>query len=98
MGAEQLIYISLKLGLGGISAVFAIAAWSKTRESPWFFVVLGILCLYAETIYSILGILGFTGDFFMINSISAASLVFSALPPFFFIIAFVLVIIKKSHI
>ena len=98
MDSGQLIFISTKLILGGAAAVFAIAVWARTREAPWLFVVLGILSFYADTIFTILEAAGFTIDFVTVYTIPLPSLILAALPPFFFIIAFIIMLVKKSRV
>jgi len=43
--------LSVRLVLGAIASFVAIASWSKTRHAYWFFVIAGILCSYAGTLY-----------------------------------------------
>ncbi|MDR2467377.1 MAG: hypothetical protein LBD22_00250 [Spirochaetaceae bacterium] len=94
----DIIHIALKLALGGLASVFAIAVWARTRDASWLFVVLGILAFYTETIYFILERLGFTSDLFIVNQIMVLPIVFSSLPPLFFITAFLIILIKKRRL
>lgn len=98
MDSGQLLYSAVKIGLGALTAVFAIAVWSRTREAPWLFVVLGILAFYSETLWSILGMFGIGAELPAIYAVPLPSLIFCVLPPIFFIIAFIIMLIKKTRL
>lgn len=48
--AELLVY--------GAASFLAIIAWSRTRDVPWLFIVIGVISLYAANILHALDILG----------------------------------------
>ncbi|MDR2509403.1 MAG: hypothetical protein LBC77_02030 [Spirochaetaceae bacterium] len=89
METSQILLIAVKLALGGLAAILAIAVWARTREAAWLFTVLGILALYTETIYRILEILGMGLDIPIFGSMQIPDLVLTVLPPVFFITAFI---------
>lgn len=94
---DELLVITTRLGAGALAAVFSIAVWARTREAAWLFVVLGILALYAETIWSIGQSFGFT-DIIMPRHIAwIIPVLLSALPFVFFTAACVALLVKKSR-
>ncbi len=90
--ANLILYI-IKLVLGGISAFFAIVLWSRTRDAAWMSMVAGTVINYTGTVYDMLIDFGvvFTTDIELF-SIPLTTLLFTVVPPLFFIIAFILMI------
>jgi hypothetical protein len=96
MNTGELVYISSRLVLGALASFFAIMLWSKTRDVAWMLMVIGIITAYIETIYSILLLLGISGESRVsMGPITPASLVLPNLPTVFFIIAFLVMVIRK---
>jgi hypothetical protein len=99
MDTGYLIYILSRLILGALASLLAIVVWSRTRDAAWMLVVAGILAGYAETLYSVLGVLGITGGtVFSVESAPAAALALVNLPVCFFIAAFSVMIARKFHL
>ena len=90
--SELILYI-IKLSLGGIAAFLAIMLWSKTRDAAWMSLVAGTVIHYAGVVYNMLIDFGvvFRGDIYVLG-LSLSSLLFTALPLIFFIIAFILML------
>jgi hypothetical protein len=96
MDAGEIIYITSRLVLGALSSFFAIMLWSKTRDVAWMLVVIGTIAAYIETVYSILDMFGITrGDTFVIGSVPVAAIVLPSLRTAFFIIAFLIMVVRK---
>jgi hypothetical protein len=92
----ELVYISSRLVLGALASFFAIMLWAKTRDVAWMLMVIGTIAAYIETIYSILSLLGISGGGRVsMDPITAASLVLPNLPTVFFIIAFLVMVVRK---
>ncbi|MCL2206038.1 MAG: hypothetical protein FWB82_05905, partial [Treponema sp.] len=58
MDSGQIVYISLRLALGGVACFLAIMLWSRTRDVAWMLMVIGVIASYVETVYATLGVLG----------------------------------------
>jgi uncharacterized membrane protein len=70
--------------------------WSKTRDVAWMLMVIGTVAAYIETVYSILDMFGITeGDTFVIGSVPVAAIVLPSLRTAFFIIAFLIMVVRK---
>jgi hypothetical protein len=85
-----------RLALGAAAVFFAIAFWSKTRDTAWMFVVIGVIAGYAETVYSILrnfGIAGLSGP--SVGYVPLLLILLSNLPAASFLAAFVTALIRK---
>jgi hypothetical protein len=96
MDIGEVVYISSRLVLGALASFFAIMLWSKTRDVAWMLMVIGTIAAYIETVYSILDIFGITrGDTFTIGSVPVAAIVLPCLPTLFFIIAFLIMVVRK---
>jgi hypothetical protein len=96
MDAGEIIYTTSRLVLGALSSFFAIRLWSKTRDVAWMLMVIGTIAAYIETVYSILDMFGITrGDTFVIGSIPVAAIVLPSLRTAFFIIAFLIMVVRK---
>lgn len=93
----ELILFIIKLVLGGVAAFLAILLWSKMRDTAWMCLVVGVVFSYAGVVFEMMSTLGLTatgeGIFF---GVSLAKLFFAVLPSVFYIIAFVLMIIRSK--
>lgn len=94
---ELLLYI-IKLVLGGVASFFAILLWSKTRDAAWMSLVAGAVVSYAGVIYSMLEDMGiaFSKDLHIFG-MPLTKLVFAVLPSVFFILAFVLMLLRNRE-
>jgi hypothetical protein len=98
MDAGEIIYISSQLAAGALASFFAIMLWSKIRDVAWMLIVIGAIAAYVNTVYSILEFFGIVGDAVLsIGSVPFASIVLPVLPPIFFSIAFIVMIIRKTR-
>jgi hypothetical protein len=96
MDVGEIIYISSRLVLGAFASFFAIMLWSKTRDVAWMLMVIGTIAAYIETVYSILDLFGITeGDTLMIGSVPAAAIILPCLRTIFFIVAFLVMVLRK---
>ncbi|MDR1286321.1 MAG: hypothetical protein LBK08_01805 [Treponema sp.] len=96
MDSGEILYITTRLVLGALASFFAIMLWSKTRDVAWMLMVIGTIAAYIETVYSILDMFGITeGDTFTIGRVPVAAIVLPSLETVFFIIAFLIMVIRK---
>jgi hypothetical protein len=95
MDIGEIILVSSRLILGALAAFFAIMLWSKTRDVAWMLMVIGTITAYVETVYSILELFGITVSAANIGSVPLTSIVLPNLPVIFFIIAFVVMVIRS---
>lgn len=97
MTQSQMILFVIKLILGGAAAFCAILLWSKTKDSAWMCLVAGSVCKYAGLVYEMLVTLGILlPESIIICEIPLSTLIFTALPDLFFIIAFILMLKRNS--
>jgi len=96
MDSGQVLYIIVRLTLGAAAAFFAILLWSKTRDAAWMFMVIGVISSYVEIVYSILTMLGISGENVLtVGSMPLLSIVLPCLPMVFFIAAFAVMTARK---
>jgi hypothetical protein len=96
MDSGQVIYIASRLALGALASFFAIMVWSKIRDVAWMLMVIGTIAVYVETVYSILNLMGITGDnLLVIGSVPLISIILPCLPTIFFTVAFVVMAVRK---
>lgn len=94
---SQMILFIIKLILGGIASFFAILLWAKNRDGAWMFVVAGTILQYCAIVYNLLCAVGIIPvDFLQIFGIPLFTLIFTVVTPVFFIVAFILMIIRKD--
>ena len=99
MVVEEMILIITRLGIGAIATFLAIILWSKTRDTAWMFVVIGTIVNYGEIVFSTLEKFGVVRtDYIVIRGISVVKVGFANLPMLFFIIAFMIMIIRKRKL
>jgi len=88
------LYI-IKLALGGIAAFLSILLWSKTRDAAWMCVIAGTIVAYAGIVVDLLTSMGLIATRgLQIAQISLFSLIFTIVPTLFYIIAFILLILR----
>ncbi len=93
MTQPQMILYAVKLVLGGIAAFCSILLWSKTKDAVWMCLVVGVVAKYAGVVYEILVTLGIIfPESAVFLGIPLLTLIFTALPDIFFVIAFVLML------
>ena len=92
---EIVLYI-IKLVLGGITAFLAIMLWSKTRDPAWMSLVAGAIVSYAGIVFQMMVDLGIVlpGNI-LLDGISLPVLLFTVIPAVFFILAFILMLIRS---
>ena len=97
MTIDQWILILSRLALGSIATFLAIILWSKTRDSAWMFIVIGVIVSYGEIVYTTLVSFGvIQEDWVNFSGISIVQIVFANLPTVFFIIAFLIMVVRRS--
>jgi len=93
--SEMLLFI-VKLVLGGITAFLAIMLWSKTRDAAWMSLVAGAVTSYAGIVYDMMVRLGIIiPGGLSVAGIPLATLLFTVIPSCFFILAFILMLIRS---
>lgn len=97
MNPEVLIYI-IRLVLDGIIAFLAILLMSKNRDASWMCLVAGFLLSYAALVFNLMIKLGiFTVSSICLLGIPLSTLLCEVLPSLFFMIAFILMLIKSNR-
>jgi hypothetical protein len=95
MDLGQIVYILGRLVLGAAASFLAIMLWPRIRDAAWILVIIGIIVAYAETVYSILTIMGIGSEHIMLGSMSLLSVVLPCLSTGFFIAAFAVMVARK---
>jgi hypothetical protein len=97
MDVGEIVLISSRLALGAVSSFLAIVLWSKTRDVAWMLIVVATIAAYAETVYAILDRFGLTeGVQLAIGSVPLASIIMPNLPTLLYIVAFAVMVARKS--
>jgi len=97
MENSELVLFIIKLVLGGIAAFLAILLWSKTRDPAWMAIIGGTIIAYVGVVVDMmtnLGMIVFHGS--LVGGIPLLSLIFSVVPTLFYIIGFILIIIRSG--
>ena len=98
MDIGQMIFVYSRLVFGGAAAFLAIMLLLETRDIAWMMVMIGIIIMYVDLVYSALGHLRIIADNIMlVGSVSLAVILLPALQISFFIAAFVILIIRKHR-
>jgi len=98
MDSGQVIFILCRLFLGALASFLAIMLWSKTRDTAWIFVIIGIITAYTETIFSILNLFGIGGGNIIPESLQLfVQILLVCMPTIFFIAALAIMVIRKYH-
>jgi len=97
MEQGQLFLIMSQLVFGAVATFLAIMLWSRTRDAAWMLIIIGAIIAYIEIVYFITEIFGMTSDFFIFDTVPIVSFILPLLRMFFFIAAFLVMIIKQSR-
>jgi hypothetical protein len=95
MQQNEIILPVIELILGGVTAFLAIMLWSRTRDGAWMSIVAGMIVSYAGIVYNILCSFGIITNTFRLAGVPVLQMVFVAVPFVFFIVAFILVLVKN---
>ena len=97
MGLEQMVMILSRLAAGSLATFLAIILWSKTRDTAWMFIIIGIIVGYGEIVYVTLKAFGVVhAELIVFKGISLFEVVLAVLPVLFFSIAFIIMILRRS--
>jgi len=96
MDTGQVVFVYSRLILGALTAFFAIALWSKTRDAAWMLMTIGAIIMYGEVVYSILELVGIAaGNVLFVGSVSLPAILLPALRMIFYIAAFLVMVIRQ---
>ena len=96
MDTGQVIVTYSRLILGALAVFLAIVLWSKTRDIAWMLMIGGTAAMYAEIVWSILGLAGISsGNALLIGSVPLSAIVLPALYMVFFIAAFLVMVTRR---
>jgi hypothetical protein len=98
MDYGQLVVQFSKLILGAVATFLAIILWSKTRDTAWMLIVIGIIVSYVEVVFVTLNGFGIVrADLYSIGGVPLIGLVGGNLPTVFFIAAFLVMLLRKRY-
>jgi hypothetical protein len=96
MDSGQTAFIISQLSLGAVTTFLAIMLWSRTRDAAWMLIIIGVIILYIEIIYSILGLFGMSGgEFFLVGSVPIITFILPVLRMIFFIAGLLIMVIRQ---
>ena len=96
MDSGQLIYVLCRLILGGLASFLAIMLWSRTRDTAWMLIVMGVIAAYVETIYSIMNFLGESNRYILdAEPVPVLSIILTCIPIMFFIAGLSVMVARK---
>lgn len=96
MDQPVLVLFIVKLFFGGVTAFLAIMLWSKTRDAAWMSLVAGAVTSYAGIVYDMMVSLGIIVPAGVaVCGIPLATLLFAVIPSCFFILAFILMLLRS---
>lgn len=94
---SEIVFYIIRLVLGGLVAFLAIMLWSRTRDAAWMSLVAGAVTGYAGLVYEMLTKIGIAGTSgITVAGLSLASLLFTVVPMLFFILAFILMLVRSK--
>lgn len=97
MGTEQVILMLSRFALGAIGTFLAILLWSKTRDPAWMLIVVGTIAYYGEIVFTALESFGVIRlDVLTIGTVAVFPIVLVNLPMFFFILAFLVMVVRRD--
>lgn len=95
MSNQFVIVLAVKLIIGFIAALISVLLWSKTRDSAWLFMVIGVVFLYVKSLLEVLDAFGFIFyKSILVAGIEIIPLLFDTLPFIFFSLGMFMFIIR----
>jgi peroxiredoxin family protein len=86
-----------RLALGSAATFMSIILWSKTRDTAWMLVIIGVIVAYGENVFQTLKAFGIVkAELLIMADISIFEIVLANLPMLFFAIAFLVMIIRRT--
>ncbi len=96
MEEAQVLLFIVKLVLGGVLAFLAIMLWSRTRDPSWMVLVTGAIVSYVGIVFDLMVKLGIIIPCtILVRGIPLDVLLITALPQIFFILAFILMLLRS---
>jgi hypothetical protein len=95
MDSGQTALVFSRLITMGLAAFFAIALWSRTRDSAWMLMVGGTIIAYGETLYTVLKLFGIAAPPLTSGSASLWAGILSNAPVLFYISAFIVMVVRS---
>jgi hypothetical protein len=95
MDTGELVIVFCRLILRAAAAFLAIMLWSKTRDIAWMLMVGGTVTAYGEHLYNVLNAVGISASPWAAESIPLAAAALSNIPVFFFIAAFLVMVVRS---
>ena len=96
MSSEHIMILS-RLATGSTAAFLSILLWSKTRDTAWMFVIIGVIVICGESLFQTLKAFGIVrADFLVFSGVSVFELVLANLPVVFFAAAFLIMFFRKA--
>jgi hypothetical protein len=86
-----------RLALGSAATFLSIILWSKTRDTAWMLVIIGVIVAYGESVFQTLKAFGIVkAEILIMADISIFEIVLANLPMLFFAAAFLIMIIRRT--
>jgi hypothetical protein len=86
-----------RLALGSAATFMSIILWSKTRDTAWMLVIIGVIVAYGESVFQTLKAFGIVkAEILIMADISIFEIVLANLPMLFFAVAFLVMIIRRT--
>lgn len=97
MGMDRVVLLLSRLLIGGGATFCAILLWSRTRDTGWMFVVLGVIAGYGEILYTTLKSFGvIPSSLLVVKNIELVELVLVNLPFLLIMIGFIVTITRRT--
>ncbi len=97
MEMDKVVLLLSRIIIGGGATFCAILLWSKTRDTGWVLVGLGVFAGYAEILYTTLKSFGvIPSSLWVVNNISIVELILVNLPFILIMIGFIVTITRRS--
>ncbi|MCX7787370.1 MAG: hypothetical protein N2442_06715 [Spirochaetes bacterium] len=96
MELDSMVLLLSRLFIGGGASFCAILLWTKTRDTGWMLVGLGVIAGYVETIYTTLKSFGVIPSLLVVKNISLLEVLLVNLPFLFIMIGLIVTISHRS--
>lgn len=98
MADQNIAALIIRLVIGSAASFFAIFFWSRTRDTAWMFVIIGVVIEYAKILFSALQYFGFiSSSLLTVGGLELGQVVLDNLPAVFITVGVIIMIARSRY-
>ncbi|MCF7928572.1 MAG: hypothetical protein K9L68_06335 [Spirochaetales bacterium] len=95
---DQLVSLLARMIIGSLATFLAIMLWSKTRDTAWLLIILGVLIQFSRIIYQTLELLGIVSPVgILVLGVELVNLLLDILPLIAYTLGILVMVLRKRN-